>query len=315
MFIVKIALESSFTFVHMGRILGQNKHFGENKPLRYGLYGEEDLLLPDFLHCETMQYRSEKHNWTIEPHLHAHLFQVFLIESGKVIFSFEEGKYAVGPGSIIFIPENTLHGLEVSKDVIGMVLTLSSSFLETLFETSSNVLLELGTTKVLTHLEDHKLFLLIRQLIYGIYEELQDDMPEKGLVLQGYLSLLLSNIYRLSMEKSKSPITSDHRNAQYFRRFQRSMKQSYTPQKTIQQYARELHITPVHLNRICQATVGKSALQVVHNFLFLEAKKYLLYTDYTISEIAYRLNFEDPAYFSRFFSKLAGCAPKEFRKQ
>ncbi|MCU7549777.1 helix-turn-helix domain-containing protein [Chitinophagaceae bacterium LB-8] len=289
--------------------------YSKNKPLSYGLYGEKDFLLPDFLHCETMQYRSEKHNWTIQPHLHTHLFQMFLIESGKVSYTFEEGRYHVSSGSIITIPENILHGLEVSKDVIGMVLTLSSSFLETLFKSSHNVLIELGTTKVLTDLKDHKLFHLVRQLIYGLYEELKDDMPEKGLVLQGYLSLMLSNIYRLSIENSERTITTDNRNAQYFRSFQRSMKQSYTPRKTIIQYARELHITPVHLNRICQATVGKSTLQVVHDFLFLEAKKYLLYTDYSISEIAYRLNFEDPAYFSRFFSKLAGCAPKEFRKQ
>jgi AraC family transcriptional activator of pobA len=287
----------------------------KNKLLRYGLYGERDFLLPDFIHCETMQYRSEKHNWVIEPHLHAHLFQFFLIEWGKVSYSFQESKHIVGAGSIITIPENVLHGLEVSKDVKGMVLTISSSFVETLFKNSPNVLLELGAAKVLTNLKEHKLFPLIRQTVYGLQDELQDDLPEKAMVLQSYLSLLLISVYRLSVEKSEKTITTDNRNALYFRNFQRSMKQSYSPQKTIQAYARELHITPVHLNRICQATVGKSALQVVHDFLFLEAKKYLKHTEYSISEIAYRLNFEDPAYFSRFFSKLAGCSPKAFRKE
>lgn len=84
--------------------------------------------------------------------------------------------------------------------------------------------------------------------------------------------------------------------------------------KSIAHYARELNITTVHLNRICQAAVGKSALQVVDEFLFLEAEKYLKHTDYSISEVAYRLNFEDPAYFSRFFSKYAGVSPKVFRE-
>jgi AraC family transcriptional activator of pobA len=54
-------------------------------------------------------------------------------------------------------------------------------------------------------------------------------------------------------------------------------------------------------------------LQVVHEFLIVEAKKYLKHTDYSISEIAYRLNFEDPAYFSRFFSKQTATSPKEYR--
>jgi AraC family transcriptional regulator, transcriptional activator of pobA len=288
----------------------------KNKPLRYGLYGEEDVYLPDFIHCETMQYRSEKHNWVIEPHLHAHLFQLFLIEAGKVHFRFEGTLQVVHADSVVTIPENTLHGLHVSKDVKGMVLTVSSSFPETLFQSAPGVLTALSTTKVLTALKHHQTFTLVKQMVYGLYEELQDDLPEKALVLQSYFTLLLSSIYRLSLENAeKATITAESRNAHYFRKFQRSMKQAYSPQKTINEYARELHITPVHLNRICQATVGKSALQVVHDFLFLEAKKYLKHTEYSVSEIAYRLNFEDPAYFSRFFSKLAGCAPKEFRKK
>ncbi|MBD0368272.1 MAG: AraC family ligand binding domain-containing protein, partial [Flavisolibacter sp.] len=161
----------------------------KNKPVRYGLYGEDDLYLPDFIHCETMEYRSEKHNWVIEPHLHAHLFQLFLIEAGKVSYQFEDGTQVVTAHSVVTIPENTLHGLAVSKDVKGMVLTLSTSFPESLFQSSPNVLMEMGTTKVLTGLKGHKLFQLITEMVYGLHEELQDDLPEKAVVLQNYFSL------------------------------------------------------------------------------------------------------------------------------
>ncbi|GAB3169024.1 helix-turn-helix domain-containing protein [Telluribacter humicola] len=288
--------------------------YTKKKPLHYGLYGEDDLLVPDFVHCESFEYRSQKHNWVIEPHLHAHLFQVFLIESGTVNFTFEEQQQRVASHSIVAIPENILHGLEVSRDIKGMVLTLSSSFLEVLFQHYPNVLTELNSTLVLTELGQHKLFQLVRQTIYGLHEELQDDLPEKGMVQQSYFNLLLGGIYRLALEKSKKSVTTDSRSGQYFRNFLRSMKQSYSPQKTIKEYARELNITPVHLNRACQAMVGKSALRVVHDYFFLEAKKYLQHTEYSVSEVAYRLNFDDPAYFSRFFSKQAGVSPRQFRE-
>jgi len=286
----------------------------KNKPLRFGLYGEEEFLLPDFMHCETMEYRSEKHNWIISQHLHANLFQVFLIERGKVCYIFEDRQFITG-SAIVTIPENTLHGLEVSKNIKGMVLTLSSSYLETVFHLTPHALIELNKVCMLKDLRNHKIFPVIRQLVYGLHDEMQEELPEKGLVLQSYLSLLLSKIFRLALEKSEKPFTADSRNAKYFSAFQRSVKQSYTPMKSINEYARELNITPVHLNRICQATVGKSALQAVHDFLFLEAEKYLKHTEYSISEIAYRLNFEDPAYFSRFFSKYAGESPKRFRER
>ena len=286
----------------------------KNKPVRFGLYGEAEILLPDFLHCESMEYRSKKNNWVIKQHLHANLFQLFLVERGKVTYEFEDEKYLVSGPVIVTIPENMLHGLVVSKNIQGMVLTLSTSFLETVFRLAPTALMELSHTRILMDVKKVKSYRAIKSLLYELHDEIREELPEKGLILQSQLSLLLSKLFRLSLEKSDNFIDAGSSYSRYFNLFLRSIKKSYTPMKSITHYARELNITTVHLNRICQATVGKSALQVVDEFLFLEAEKYLKHTEYSISEVAYRLNFEDPAYFSRFFSKYAGVSPKVFRE-
>src|SRR5688500_10568850 len=105
----------------------------KNKPDRFGLYGEAEIFLPDFLHCESMAYRSKKHNWVIRQHLHANLFQLFFIERGKVTYKFEDEQHLVAGPVLVIIPENMLHGLVVGKNIKGMVLTISTSFLETVF--------------------------------------------------------------------------------------------------------------------------------------------------------------------------------------
>ena len=46
----------------------------------------------------------------------------------------------------------------------------------------------------------------------------------------------------------------------------------------------------------------------------MKLKNTLLNTSYSVSEIAYFLNFSDPAYFSRLFKKVVGVPPGEFRK-
>jgi len=287
----------------------------KNKPVRFGLYGEAEILLPDFLHCESMEYRSKKHNWVIKQHLHANLFQLFLIERGKVTYEFKDEQYLVAGPVIVIIPENMLHGLVVSKNIQGMVLTLSTSFLETVFRLAPTALMELSQVRILKDMKKDKSYVAIKSLLYELHDEIREELPEKGLILQSQLSLLLSKLFRLSIEKSNNFVDAGSSYSRYFNLYLRSIKKSYTPMKSIMHYARELNITTVHLNRICQATVGKSALQVVDEFLFLEAEKYLKHTEYSISEVAYRLNFEDPAYFSRFFSKYAGVSPKVFREE
>lgn len=79
-------------------------------------------------------------------------------------------------------------------------------------------------------------------------------------------------------------------------------------------YAHEIGVTPAHLNVLCRQTVDKSALEMIHERLMLEARRNLVYTSMTISQVSYATGFSDPAYFTRFFKREAGVSPKEFRR-
>jgi AraC-like DNA-binding protein len=58
---------------------------------------------------------------------------------------------------------------------------------------------------------------------------------------------------------------------------------------------------------------GKTALELIHLYIVSEAKNMLVEGNYSISEIAYHLGFENPPYFSRLFKKEVGMSPKEFK--
>ena len=287
----------------------------KNKPVYYGLYGESDFLLTDFVHCETIGYRTKLHNLVIEEHIHTSLFQVFILESGRIDISIGEQQYLLTGPAVITVPENILHGMKAGKNIKGKVVTISSSFLESNSNNFSCTLHELSNAHVITAFPKMQSFETIRMLADNLCDEINVELPEKKWVLQNYCNLMLSLICRLSDKKTEKIFTPDNRNMRYFKIFQKSVKQSCTPMKSIKQYALELNITGVHLNRICKSAVGKSALQIVHEFLVLEAEKFLRNTDLHVAEIAYRLNFEDPAYFSRLFKKYTGNAPKEFREK
>lgn len=75
-------------------------------------------------------------------------------------------------------------------------------------------------------------------------------------------------------------------------------------------HADALAATPARLNAVCKARFGATASGLLHDRIITEAKRRLIYTGMSAAEIGYALGFEDPAYFSRFFSKRAGVSPR-----
>jgi AraC-like DNA-binding protein len=78
-------------------------------------------------------------------------------------------------------------------------------------------------------------------------------------------------------------------------------------------YAGKLGVTYSRLNAACRSVMGESALKLLHNRQMIEAQRNLLYTSMSVAEVAYAVGFDDPAYFSRFFSTRAGMPPRQYR--
>lgn len=88
----------------------------------------------------------------------------------------------------------------------------------------------------------------------------------------------------------------------------------YLEKRTIEDYAALLNVTPNHLSQSIKSASEKNALSYINERLLSEAKSLIQFTDFDIAEIAYQLNFSDPANFGKFFKKHTGQTPLEFRK-
>lgn len=82
---------------------------------------------------------------------------------------------------------------------------------------------------------------------------------------------------------------------------------------TVKNIADELHLTPSHLNFLVKKYTGHTALYHIHEQILLEAKSLLTHTDLQVSEIADLLQFNEAAYFHRFFKKMTGITPTAYR--
>ncbi|QHW00398.1 helix-turn-helix domain-containing protein [Spirosoma endbachense] len=85
--------------------------------------------------------------------------------------------------------------------------------------------------------------------------------------------------------------------------------------RTVNEYADLLAVTPNHLNKCIKEATGKPASVLIAEMLLLEAKVLLGQPGLSISEIAYRLSFDDLSYFARFFKKHTCLNPTQYRQQ
>lgn len=70
----------------------------------------------------------------------------------------------------------------------------------------------------------------------------------------------------------------------------------------------------VFFNKLKSLT-GFSPVEFVREIRFERAAEYIRNTQYTVSEISYRVGIEDPRYFSRCFKQKFGTTPSEYRQK
>lgn len=83
--------------------------------------------------------------------------------------------------------------------------------------------------------------------------------------------------------------------------------------RTAKDYADRLSVHVNHLNKVLKENTGQTTTAILSSRIAREAKLLLKQTDWTISEVAYSLGFEEVAHFSNFFKKQTSLAPVAFR--
>jgi len=98
-------------------------------------------------------------------------------------------------------------------------------------------------------------------------------------------------------------------------RFKKLLEINHKSWKTVEEYARNIGISRIHLNNTSKTVFGKTASQMIKQRIIVEAKRQLLFSDKSSAVIAFDLNFSDPSNFLRFFKKQTGISAKKFRKE
>jgi AraC family transcriptional activator of pobA len=85
--------------------------------------------------------------------------------------------------------------------------------------------------------------------------------------------------------------------------------------RTAHDFAGSLAVHVNYLNRAVKEVTGKPTSVHIADRIAAEAKALLLYTDWSVADVAYGLGFEYPTYFNNYFKRITGTTPNSLRKE
>lgn len=91
------------------------------------------------------------------------------------------------------------------------------------------------------------------------------------------------------------------------------VQENFRKERFLDFYAEKLGVTPKHLSRTVKKQTGYTAVEWIERYVILEAKVLLKSSNLNIQQIADELSFPSQSFFGKYFKKLTGLSPKEFR--
>jgi len=285
----------------------------------YKLYGEaEQWLTPDMVHCESIAARSSLHDWQIKPHQHHGLFQILYLKDGAATVRVDERIEALRPGQVLLVPQMCIHGFEFARDAEGLVITLAYPLIRKISPAIADLLASWAGAQV--HCLQGLQGAHVEAALRAFADAYRGDALHRNLLMDSLLGALLVWLTRdvvvgEGRQGDNLPARGVRRSAGHFGAFCQMIEQTYAGHHALAWYAGKLGITAAHLNSLCRLAVDRSALELIHERLLLEARRNLVYTTMSINLVSDALGFADPAYFTRFFKRATGLTPVAFRKR
>ena len=84
-------------------------------------------------------------------------------------------------------------------------------------------------------------------------------------------------------------------------------------QRELKFYADKLCLTPKHLSKVVKEVSGRSANDWIDEYVTMIAKALLKSTGMTVQQISDELNFPSQSFFGKYFKRVAGMSPREYK--
>ncbi len=246
-------------------------------------------------------------------------FAFLICRQGVLTASVNQCEYRIAEKMVIVtFPDDIVHIVRRTDDFNASIILASNEFIRNL---------RLDMHQVIPLFIKTKSFPVVRldsvdEVLFNNYwEQLYwamgtGESPFKSKILDAIASALIYSGGNLIREQLQAQLTSDlskNRREMIFSEFTKLLLENYRSERGVKFYADKLHITAKYLSSLIKDVSGRSAAEWIDDYVIVEAKNLLKFSNMNIQEIAYSLNFDTQSFFGKYFKQHTGYSPSQFK--
>ena len=214
----------------------------------------------------------------------------------------------------VILADQIMQYEEISDDFEGLFIVLSKKFTDSLFSSASDRMSLFLSVKSRSSFPLSNEELELMKTYYGIFHKIvsQKENPNRLEIVKhltlAFFYLTGSEMHNHHKEEKKS------KQDVLLESFLSFIQKHHKEERSVDFYADKLCLTPKYLSTVIRQTSGKTAGEWIDEYVVLEAKALLKSTKMTIQQISDELNFPSQSFFGKYFKRLAGVSPKEYKR-
>ncbi|MBP3202673.1 MAG: helix-turn-helix transcriptional regulator [Bacteroidales bacterium] len=270
--------------------------------------GWMEIFQDDVLILQNPHFKAD---WA--PYKMKHILLV-LCNGGSGIGSINLRKYRLQYNSLLIgLPGQILASQELSNDFKGTFMLLSERFLSRLSIGDTYLFYKQIEKNPFCQLDEKAAatFRSFTDLSYNLMQmpQMKANMDELLRQLTQLFFLMIGAIRHVPDEKNDSQQRKNEVMMQYLQ----LVKLHYRAHRDVGFYADKMNISAKYMTTLIKNASGKSAIQWIEDYVILDAKAQLYSTVNTVQQIAYELNFPSQSLFGRYFKRIVGMSPTDYR--
>jgi len=260
-------------------------------------------------------YRKKSGDQATVPHSHSYYQIIWFFQAGGT-HTVDFKCFEIKESTVLFVNKDQVHAFDDNLEISGWLIHFNESFF---MHSDVDIFLKynlFNSPKNPCYSIDKKTVAIGLSYLGLIQEELskRNRFCSED-VIRFLLKSFLINLERIHRKEPENRIELTNQYELQFYKFKELLEKNYTKNVSIQSYSEALHVSSKTLATITKNLVNKSPSQLIAERTVLEAKRLLKFTSLQISEIAFRLGFDDASYFVKYFKRQATISPSGYRSK